>query len=428
MRMRGIAIGMLLASMAVSAAEAEHRELPVGVYMSWELAHAYAAENQLPLSDFLDRSLEICRERGVNTLWVTNIDASDLGMLQELCDRYDIGLLANACEGKVASYYRDDAAELRFRAGLMAKAATPALTHWVISDEPEAKDTANLTAFAGILGQSDPERQLALVVTHHAFEDVIGAVPLDMAAIDPYPFFGPGNPNGPHTREASEAHFRSFGERFVRRCREFGVEPWLMPQAFAELWGPYEYRPDGTLVGLPGAYLHWLTPTVAEMRWQLFESLRQGAQGVIFFQLYPTMLPANGGQPVPDVAWKDILAKEETPVGCGALLTLYGKTTPQFDELGRFFPVLRQLSGWLVGARPVADSGWLAAAPKLLSSATFTRKDSGEKFMILVNDDLENPVQVVLGPGTFTDLITRNECREVLELAPGGGAIVTRNE
>lgn len=424
MKMRLILIGVLLVQLFWHSGAAERREFPVGVYLSWELAHAYAQENRLPLLDFVDNCLRLCRERGVNTLWVTNIDAGDLPGVQELCRKHEIRLLANSCEGKVAGYYADDAAALRSQIKRMKEAASPELDYWIISDEPEARDAANLAKYVEILRQRDPGRKCTLVVTAHMVEHIIGKVPVDMAAVDPYPFFGPGDPNGPHTRATSQAYFRSVGERFVAACRRAGIEPWLMPQSFAELWGPYRYAEDGMLIAQPGAYLHWITPTVEETRWQLFESLRQGVQGVIFFQLVPTMLPERGKLPSPDVSWKEVLVRKEVSAGYGALLTVHGKATPQFDELGRLFPILRECTEVLREVRPADLPEWFADLPDSVCAAAFSTQEKAETVLILVNDDLDNSIRVSLAQTGWKDLISGRECRESLELEPGGGAVL----
>ncbi len=419
---------MLSSFVCLGALAARCEEMPLGVYMSWELAHAYAAENQVSLSDFLDNSLRLCHDRGVNTLWVTNIDAADLPMLQELCRRYEIRLVANACEGKEPGYYADDAAPLRFRIDQMRAAAAPELDYWILSDEPEAGDVAHLNTYAELLRQADPERWHALVVIPKMIHAVIGQVPLDMAAVDPYPFFGPNDPNGPHTPESSRQYFRETTENFIAACAANNVEPWLMPQSFAELWGPYRYEKDGMLTALPGSYLHWITPTVAQTRWQLFESLRQGAQGVIFFQLLPTMLPERGTLPMPDVAWREVLVQEETPAGFAALMTLYGKSTPQFDELGRLFAGLQKHASLLRGVQRLAAAAWPLTCPASVQQASFTQPGDNRKFMILVNDDFAKPAQIQLGDGTFQELLTEKQYRDTLELAPGDGAILVAIE
>ena len=427
MRLTGVALFFLVSLFTMPLLAEREREMPVGVYLSWELANAYAELNGRPITEFLDGSLELCRQKGVNTLWVTNIDPGDLPMVQELCHKRAIRLVANTCEGKADSYYVDEAAPLRARLERMHAVATSTLDYWIISDEPEGRHVPNLAKYAGLLRQHDPGRGCALVVTLHMIDQIIGKVPLDMAAVDPYPFFGPDDPNGPHTAEASIAHFRRVGEHFVDVCRAAAVEPWMMPQSFAEIWGGYRYGEDGMLFAQPGSYLHWMTPTVEQIRWQVFESLRQGAQGIVFFQLFPTMLPAAGSQAMPDVPWKDVLLKKETAAGFGALLTIYGKSTPQFDELGRLYPILKRHSKLFREARPAPTvPKWFSNLPETVRWAAFQMHGDGEVFVVLVNDDFERPAMIGLSAEHLADLVTgRSQCTAI-ELPPGGGAILVQ--
>ena len=428
MILRFLATFLVMAFLQAASFAADKPEMPVGVYLSWELAHAYAKENQVPLDEFLDQSLALCAERGVNILWVTNIDAADLPSLQNLCERHGISLLANACEGKVPALYEDGASGLRQAVERMADAASPTLGHWIVSDEPEGRHVLGLVEYVEMLRRRDPMRKCSLVVTAGMVREIIGKVPVDMAAVDPYPFFGPGDPNGPHTRESSEAYYRNTSETFVAECRKALVEPWLMMQSFAEVWGPYRYSDDGQLIALPGSYLHWVTPGISEIRWQVFEALRQGAQGLVFFQLVPTMLPENGSLSMPDVPWKDVLVKDETSAGYAALLTLHGKPTPQFDEIGALFRLIRLHSSMLLGARPVVMPEWLGERPATVATAAFAGRQEGRTFVILVNDDLTGSVRVGLSEGGLLNLVTGDPCPGTVELPPGGGAILVKEE
>ena len=428
MKLTAAAMCLLSSLLAMPLPAERKQEMPVGVYLSWELATAYAELNGRQVAEFLDESLALCQQRGVNTLWVTNLDPADLPLVQELCRKHAIHLLANACEGKDDRYYVDNAAPLRARLKRMHGAATPTLTYWVISDEPDGRNVQNLGKYVELLGKIDSGRGRSLVVTHHAIDQVIGRVPLDMAAADPYPFFGPDDPNGPHTTEASIAHFRLVGEHFVDVCRKAGVTPWLMPQAFAEIWGGYRYREDGMLFAQPGSYLHWTTPTIVQTRWQVFESLRLGAQGIVFFQLFPTMLPSAGSQPMPDVPWKDALLEKEMSAGFGGLLTIHGKPTPQFDELGRIYPILKRHAELLSGARPAAAvPNWFSTLPEQVRLATFQTR-GGKVFVVLVNDDFARPGRISLIAENLTELVSDRAQREAVELPPGGGAILMEEQ
>ena len=426
--MKFLFAALFFAALMVSTslhADESRRDFPVGVYASWELANAYADQNGLPLREFLDSCLAKCRENGVNALWVTNIGVEDLPLVQEVCRKHSIRLLANACEGRVDSYFADEASPLREQVKRMREAASAELDYWIISDEPDVKHAEHLRQYVGILRETDPARHRAFVVTHHMIDALVGKVPVEMAAVDPYPFFGPDDPNGPHTDASSIAHFRGVGEHFVRVCRAAGVEPWLMPQAFAEIWGGYRYDGDGMLYARPGAYLHWITPTVEQIRWQVFESIRQGAQGIVFFQLYPPMLPSFGNQEMPDVPWKEVLLKEGKAAGFGGLLTVHGKSTPQLAELGRIFPLLRKYSELLLGALPAERvPKWLGDTPASVCVAAFRQPVGHKVFLVLVNDNFNQPSSVGVLRSDLRDLVSGKMVGAALELPPGGGAIL----
>ncbi len=406
-----------------AACSAQKQEMPLGVYLSWELAHAYSNLNGIPLEEFLDNALQECHKRNFNTLWVTNIDAGDLSILQKPCEKYGITLLANSCEGKADVYYADNAALLRGTVKRMQDAAFDKLAYWVISDEPEKSHVENLNLYAGILRESGMEQGTALVVTAAMIDNIIGHVPLSMAAVDPYPFFGPDDPNGPHTRMASQAHFRNNSMRFVEACRKAGTEPWLMPQSFAEVWGPYEYTAQGELIALPGAYLHWITPTVTETRWQLFESIRLGAQGVVFFQLFPTMLPQNGSLPMPDVPWKDVLMQTPVSAGYAALLTIHGKPAPQMDELGKWYPLLQKNADILCDSVPHPAAEWTKNLPANVSFSTF-KAENNTVYTVVVNDDFDIQAELNIAGYGLYDLLQGLPVTEPCLLPPGGGCIL----
>jgi len=69
---------------------------------------------------------------------------------------------------------------------------------------------------------------------------------------DLYPFFGPNDPNGPHTDEASQWFFRSNAAAMIQAIANKPVVGWIMGQSFTEIWGPREFDDRGHLIGLPG--------------------------------------------------------------------------------------------------------------------------------------------------------------------------------
>jgi len=122
------------------------------------------------------------------------------------------------------------------------------------------------------------------------------------------------------------------------------VSPWIMPMCFSDIWGPRRYDDRGHLIALPGSYMHWRCPTPAEIRWQIWETIRSACKGILFYTLAPEAPNARTESvPPPDIAKKNdkiILAKEPTDLGPNALTNPDGTATPQLEEIGKAYQLL----------------------------------------------------------------------------------------
>ncbi|MCK5023969.1 MAG: hypothetical protein KAS04_07370, partial [Candidatus Aenigmarchaeota archaeon] len=322
-------------------------QVPValGVYLSWEIPERLAKANNVSLEKCLQNLLKLCKKRHVNTLWVTNINYKYLPFMQKLCKDVDIKLMVCSVDGKYPGYFNNNAAPIKRHIDQMVKSANgdDTLVGWVLSDEPKRKTFKNLKIYHELLKKKDPYRFTATVGMWPDAHFVPGETPIQAVAVDLYPFFGPNDPNGPHTDRTSKKFFTRNIMKLVAACEGTSTIPWVMGQCFVEIWGPYEYNEQGQLIALPGSYLHWRSPTVAEMRWQIFESFRLGARGTFIFQLCPVMKYSYSPKIGKNFKWKSALLKERTNAGYAALSTPKGKTTPQFDELGRVYKSLSPL-------------------------------------------------------------------------------------
>ncbi len=406
----------LFAALCGAAAPVPEKLAPMGVYLSWEIPAALAARNQVPQRDFLEKLFALCRERHVNYLWVTNLPWDELPLARELAAKYGMRLGANCCDGKFDSYFDNNAAELLASIQQMVHYAggDPNFTEWVLSDEPAVENAANLNFYAAQLRQADPARRPGAVLMPHTYP-ILAAAGLDFAAVDAYPFFAPGDPNGPHTRETSIPFYRSSLEFFGKACRAAGTEPWGMPQSFVEiLGGPYRYNEAGEVIALPGSYLHWRMPTVPEIRWQFYEALRLGMRGICFYELVPIM-PWNeetATRTVPeDFLWPDALLDEAVNAGPAGLTTPWGATTPQFDEIGALYQAIEPYRGLIARWEPAEFTVHWGNCPV----SFFSDPVDGKIYAVAVNDDFERErtVQLEWVGGKV----------EPFRLPPGGGRI-----
>jgi hypothetical protein len=112
---------------------------------------------------------------------------------------------------------------------------------------------------------------------------------------DLYPFFSDGNPNGPNPAHVSRDWYRVQVAMTVKAALEGGKTPWIMPQMFADIWGPWKYDERGEMTILPGGVLHWRGPSVGETRWQAWSALGLGAQGVIYY-VHESPVRDNAGE------------------------------------------------------------------------------------------------------------------------------------
>ena len=105
--------------------------------------------------------------------------------------------------------------------------------------------------------------------------------------------------------------------------------------------GPRTYDENWHLIGLKGSYLHWRCPTLAEIRWQVWETFRTGAKGYVCYTLAPEAPAAKtAALAPPKVKWTDVLAMEPTDLGPNALTNPDGSETPQLRELGALYKQL----------------------------------------------------------------------------------------
>jgi hypothetical protein len=233
---------------------------------------------------------------------------------------------------------------------------------------------------------------------------------LPVVCVDLYPFFGPNDPNGPHTDAASRAFFRTNARRMVEAIGEEHVVPWIMGMCFSDIWGPRKYDSEWHLVGLRGSYLHWRCPSLAEMRWQVWETLRSRCRGVFIYTLAPEAPdPATEKLPPPDVTWKHVLAKETTDLGPNALTNPDCSPTPQLVELGRIYASIAPHKSLIRNWRPVPTPFASVTAPGQIQC--FVNPADGRRYAVVVNDDFHESrvVQVRLddATGQLVDIVRR---------------------
>ncbi len=391
---------LLVAALALISRSAEAQSIvadqppafvPFGAYLSWERVAACAKTNGIDRWEDLDRRLDALASNHVNLLWVTNMDEADLPRLIAECEERDMRLLPSmgAVEAKVDWRWADDGTYYNtLLPQLVATAGgSNTLAGWVLSDEPLAEHLLRVETLRKKFRELDPDRFTTAVTMWPQTPLVPAETKLPLVVMDLYPYFGPNDPNGPHTDAASMGFFRYNVASMMKAIGDGPASAWVMGMCFSDILGPREYNAEGHLIGLPGSYLHWRCPTLAEMRWQVWETFRGGAKGFVCYTVAPEAPdPATSTLPPENVTWKEVLATQPTDLGPNALTNPDGSTTPQLEELGRVYAQLAPHADLLLRLKRSEIEALRLEGPGALQG--FVDPDTGARYAIVVNDDL----------------------------------------
>lgn len=421
---------------AMSPAERPVQEFPLGVYWPWERTGLIAENADMDKWAFTKKTCELLKEQGADSIWLVNIGVDDLKSLLKITRPLGLKLVpclseieaknfpsttgqdpaAKDFKAKAVEYYARRIPEIVLdigedRAGVLA---------WVLSDEPTGVFLDLMDPIREIFAKADPDRSTLAVSMWMQTPDLIAKTRLTTFCVDLYPFFGPNDPNGSHTPDASRHFYSSNVQRMVEDAGKDGRVGWVMPQCFIEIWGPTEMTPDGIVTALPGAYIHWRTPTLAEMRWQTWEGIRLGAKGVFYFVLLSVGKDDPKVKPPEDAYLGPILVKEATQVGYDALLDRRGNPTPQGSEMFMLFRKLARHKA-LLGRLIPSNTQWVAAEGGARIGC-FVDDSTGERYAVAVNPDFGATQAVTLtatmGTRGLMDVLTGKS----LELMPLGRA------
>ena len=419
----------------------------LGVYWPWERTDGIARNAGLGRWEFARRTCALLARSGVNTIWLVNIGASDVKALARIAGPMHIklvptlneieprglGLDANRPDfaSRAIEHYRTTIPRVVDAMG----AERADILAWGLCDEPGGPYLELMEPMRRIFAEADPDRPVITVSTWGSTPDMIAKTRLFTFCTDLYPFFSAGNPNGPNTPGASRNFLTTNTERMVQEAGKDGRIGWLMPQCYNEIWGPYEWDSSGALVALPGSFVHWRTPTPAEIRWQIWEGVRLGVKGIVFFCLLGPADSDSAAKPVSDPALRSLIVRVPTTVGAPALLDRFGRPTPQMVEAASIFRELRPHLALLRRLTPVSAGG--LAVDGAVSTGYFRDPKTGGRYVVIVNPDFEREAAAALTAARGTTVVTsvlagrrlRLEktspaLRIRLKLPPGGGALL----
>ena len=403
---------------------------PLGVYWPHSYVSDFAGNEKTETWVYVDRILGELKKNHCNFIWVTLIDDTGANRLCELAERHgiEVGLQPEAVHHpqRTRQAATPRAAAAAAQETFRTFRDVEGIWGYVLDDEPPIAALPYLEALEKELLRLDPTRPVTTVFRRTEAAPAIARHAFGIVTYDNYPFGHERDPNLPNTPSASRAFFRHVTEALGRQCDRRGVDFWVMPGAFQEIWGNWYWSKEMTVVAEAGAYLHWRMPTVGETRWQIWESVACGAKGVIFFTLWPDRNfertapdsprdPQSEARALSDEAGPRIENTVDTGEP-GALLHVDSAPTRQMVAMGEAYAEVAKLIPTLQRLRfsniPVAFS------PTPFRAQTF-RDEQGGFYAVVVNDDTDHPVtrdiSVLPGIRAVRDL----RAETMLDLEPG---------
>ena len=229
---------------------------PLGVYWPWERTPGLAKRNGLEKWAFVERCLDNLKAQGFDAVWAVNLGIDDLPGLAERMAARGMKLVPALGELHYNIAWRRNNwtyLEKESKRALAAAGASPSILAWALCDEPRRDLVGEMETFRQKFIEWGATQQ-AVVVTMWPDSPVYAEkANFGVVCTDIYPFFSAGNPNGPNTPQASRSWYRRQAQNTVQAAQKAGRMPWIMPQCFIEIWGPWKYNEHLDAVLLPGA-------------------------------------------------------------------------------------------------------------------------------------------------------------------------------
>jgi hypothetical protein len=365
---------------------------PLGVYWPWERTAGLAKRNGREKWDFVERCLDNLKRQGFDAVWCVNLGIPDLpGLAQRMAAR-EMQLVPALGELHYNIDWRRNNwtyLEKESKRAIGVAGESPAILAWALCDEPRRDRVGEMETFRRKFATWGA-KQPAVVVTMWPDSPIYAEqAGFEAVCTDLYPFFSRGNPNGPNTPLASRSWYRRHAQITVHAAQKNNRTPWIMPQCFVEIWGPWKYGEHLEAVLLPGAILHWRQPTLGEVRWQVWSAIAVGMRGFFWYVYLPPPADQAAAKPYVGPTFPPALAVQEArPAGGpGGLLRPDGSDTPECLAVAEAFAAVRPLLPLLQDAVPagppcgtISPPGWIGALHNPHLKRTFTA---------VVNDDTD---------------------------------------
>ena len=289
----------------------------------------------------------------------------------------------------------------------------PALLAYSIVEEipPDSPFFPHIASVTRLVSELDPYHPVIVLYNRAtAAERAAREIGPRIIGYDCYPFFTDPR-NGPTTHHAQQSYYERQIARFHRAAASIDAHLWIMAQS----WGRVPAREDAD-----PERRGMRAPTPAEMRYQVWAALYNGAKGIFFF--------SYGGSPDPG---EDGYYDEHLLDHTGRPLAHYEEAARVSRELDPLKPLLLCLD--LV---PEAEVVFWENRPGS-RGRTFVHRETGDRYLMTFNANVEEaqPADLAFGyfphylsvEDRFYDVLTGaaldSAALRQVELVPGGGAL-----
>ncbi|OQA82107.1 MAG: hypothetical protein BWY31_03413 [Lentisphaerae bacterium ADurb.Bin242] len=427
---------------------------PTGVFWAWERTAPNAEYAKMEFWPYVEFTMKTLRDNGYDTCWFVNFPVNEQARVLNLAEKHGLRVLFNT---DLLDVFYNGAGSLDCMDRLAERTAVrlgdfPALLGYVLKDEPLLPDLETCNYLYRLMKKFDPSRDSVAVVMNRQSMTFLRESVLPVVCSDIYYFGNEKSTQLPAPRPVSQKEFTNALNSFGTAAELYGKHSWFMGQMFGDVWGRHWRKGDKMIVE-PGSYLHWKMPTEAESRWQVWEALRLGSKGILFYVLHPPIPlevpPAEAKEPrqLKEVEKMDKSAKtaagwknqpltgKQVEIDPGeGMVEPGGKPTKQMLATAPAMKLIRKNEALLV-QRKKADFPVFFANDAQTDVSTFISSDRW--LGVVVNRDLDHKRTVsVLVPNHVTKVVNLETGKSLtlarenadfrkfpLELEAGGGAL-----
>jgi len=395
---------LLLAGLAGAAPRqpfAIETQLVRGVYWPWEKTARHAKHADMEVWEFVDHMMgRIRNEWHCNLIWFVNGPAEPARVC-DLAAKHGLTVLPGT---RLAGLFvhglrSEEQLDRAVQQTVDVLGKKPALGAYVLKDEPKNLERAQVEAFRMALAEADPTHpSIVVTMTSHTEAFALDSG-FPVICTDIYHFGGARSPAIPNPAPRSQQAYRGAVTALADLCQQRGKTAWSMPQAFVDVWGASWTDDQGHVVVEPGSYWHWRMPTVPETRWQIWESIRAGCKGVVFFSALlgggsdwrpdKGEMPAKMQQAIARNKGKWPVQRDRLNTHEPVCLTFAGgRSTPQALAMAEAYQALGRLEAIIVRWAPSR----LAVAFSAKGTGVRTFRDPAtptKRYVVVVNDALD---------------------------------------